>query len=139
MIKALLVSLLMVLLAGCVTTPQGTELSASGKILVQEGAGIAVRRYLRERPGAVSRVERIRKVVELASQATEVTTIGDLKALVIAEVEKTTDPLDRGDALALVNILYAVLLEYVGGDKLDIHGLVKVNEVLGYVLAALPK
>jgi hypothetical protein len=60
--------------------------------------------------------------------------------IVVAEVNKrVSNTLDREDALSLVNILHAVILEQVGDDKLDAKALVKVNEMLEYILLALPK
>lgn len=141
--KKLLMFFMMPLVAlsigGCVTTPQGQELSPAGKVLLQESAGIAVRRYLRDRPNAQARVNNIREIVTKVQAVTEAVTIADLKAVVVREISaRVTNDLDRADALALVNVLYVVLLERVGEDRLDVKALVRVNEVLSYVLAALP-
>lgn len=137
--KLILIFAAVTLLVGCITTPTGTQLSAAGQVALQESAGIAVRRYLRDRPNVQGRMANIRAIVAKVASVTDATTIGDLKVIVVAEVNaRVTEPLDRADALALVNVLYAVLLEQVGQDKLDIKGLTTVNEVLSYILAALP-
>lgn len=141
--KKLFVSVLLsatVALSGCATTPAGTQLSPAGQVLIQESAAIATRDYLRRHPNDQARITNIRAVVEKVAAVTSTTaTVGDLKAVVIAEVNaRVGDPLDRADVLSLVNVFYALLLEQVGSDKLDLKGVVKVNEVLGYILAALP-
>jgi hypothetical protein len=126
-------------LTGCVVTSTGDkQLTESGKILLQESAGIAVRRYLREHPDQVTRTANIKAVIARVQQATAITTLGELKAIAATEISaRINNPLDRADALALLNVFEVVIKEQVG-DKIDSKTLVRVNEILGYIVAALP-
>ena len=139
--RKLLVLPLLLILAACQTTPTGAHhLTPAGKIALQEASGIAVRRYLRDRPGQLDRVANIRAIAMQLQSATTVVSISGLKDLAAAEVTKrVSDPLDRADALSLLNVFHAVLLEQIGKDEIDSEALVRVNEFLGYIVAALPQ
>ena len=127
------------MLAGCVSTPTGKELSPAGRIALAEASNIAVRRYLAEHADAAGRIANIREIVAQLQSISGESTITGLRDFVTAEIDRrVTDPLDRADAKSLANILYAVVLEYVGTDKIDSTAIVKVNEVLSMILAALP-
>ena len=132
------VLILSALLTGCVTTPS-QDLTPTQKVALQEVSGIAVRRYLREHPNQTERIQRFRLIAAQIQSATTVTTIAGLRDVAVAEINKRlTDPLDKADAISLVNILAALIQERVGTGELDLAGLVQVREVIGFIVAALP-
>jgi hypothetical protein len=125
------------ILAGCGSNP-GVELSNTTKVVLQEVVTIGVRRALNT-PRAAEKAANIRAVaVRLQSVATA-TTVAELKAVVGQEVDSLgLAPIDRADAQSLINVLGALLVDYIGQEKLDSAAQVKVGEFLGLVVAALP-
>ena len=127
------------LLAGCVTTDDGgRELTATGRVALQEVATIAVRRAVTNSPRAAEKAANIRELAVRLSAVTDVTSIAELKAVVEREVDSLElTPMDRADAQSLLNICEALLLDYVGSDRLDAAALVRVNEFVGFIVSAL--
>ena len=127
-------------LSGCATNPDGSrELTATGKVALQEVAAIVVSRHLRESPRAAEHAQKIRAVLTDIAQLPDVTTVTGLRQIVQARIdERVTDTYDREDYTRLLNILSAVLNDYVGSGQLDAGARVKVTEFLGYVAAAIP-
>lgn len=127
-------------ISGCVTTPEGgRELSATGKVALQEVTAIAVRRAIDDSPRAQEKAANIRAVAARLAAVTDVTTIGELKLVVSAEVDALgLNPVDRADAQSLLNIFAALLADYIGKDEIDADALVRVNEFVSLILAALP-
>jgi hypothetical protein len=128
-------------LSGCATSATGgRELTASGKILLKESTSIGVRRFFADKPHILARSAKIRAViVELQGKTSGLVSLTDLKASVIKEIDaRVENKLDHDDLVSLANMLHAVMLDYVGSDQLDAGALVKVNEYLEFVLAALP-
>ncbi len=128
------------ILAGCASQPGGTvELSNTGRVALQELSAIAVRRAVTESPRAAERAANIRAVAVRLQALTTVATVADLKTVVEQEVDRLgLNPIDRADAQSLINVLGALLLDYVGQNQLDARALVLVSEFLGMVVAALP-
>lgn len=128
------------ILAGCVTTPDGGhQLSETGKVALQEVASIAVRRSLSTSPRAAEKAQNIREIAVRLQSITEVTSVSDLRAAVEKEVNALgLNPVDRADAQSLLNIFHALLLDYVGRNELDADALVRVNEFITMVVNALP-
>jgi hypothetical protein len=127
-------------LSGCVTTPSGgKELTPAGKVALQETAAIATRRYLRDRPNQAERVANIRAVAVQLQSVTDAVTLARLKELAIAEINKRVhNEWDKADAISLVNMFEVVLVEQYGDGVLFPDQLVKVNEFLVMLIAALP-
>lgn len=137
---ALVVGLAVILLAGCAVGPGGHGPSpATQKVLLQQGIGLAVDHFLVDSPKTQERVARVRGVAERLANVTGVTTVTDLRAAVDAEVKKLNlSVLEQKDAQRFLEIMEAVLRDYVGGEQLDAQGLVKVNDVVQWILVALP-
>lgn len=131
----------MLALSGCATNPDGSrELTNTGKIALQEVAAIAVSRHVRESPRAAERAQKIRAVLADLQDLPDVATVSGLRQVVQARIdERVSDPYDRQDFTRLLNILNAVLLDYVGDGQLDAQGIVRVRDFLGYVAAAIPE
>lgn len=133
--KHLFISLLAIcLLPGC----------ASNRPLTDEGLALAVRITLRHAvagsPRATEKAENIRAVVtRLQAIATTETTVSGLKAEVITYLDtlELTD-LQRRDALDVLDYFSAVIEAQVGEETFDNARLVKVQEFLMLILAAIP-
>jgi hypothetical protein len=126
--------ILALFVAGCASTP-----SATTQIALQEVTAIAVRRAVSDNPRAAEKVANIRAIATQLLTVTSVATVSDLRALVDVEVAKLNlNPIDAADAKSLLNIFQALLTERLGKDEIDADALVKVNEFVGYILAALP-
>lgn len=132
--------LLLTALTACATNPDGSrQLTETGKVALQEVASIVIERHLRESPKAAEHAEKIRAVLTNIAQLPDVTTVSGLRQIVQARIdERVTDSYDRQDYTRLLNILSAVLNDYVGSGQLDAGARVKVTEFLGYVAAAIP-
>lgn len=127
-------------LQACATNPDGSrELTATGKVALQEVAAIVVSRHFRESPRAAEHAQKIRDLLTDIAQLPDVTTVAGLRQVVQARInERVSDPYDKEDYTRLLNILSAVLSDYVGSGQLDASARVKVTEFLGYVAAAIP-
>lgn len=138
---AFVAALATLLLSACATNPDGSrELTATSKIALQEVAAIVVSRHFRESPRAAEHAQKIRAVLTDIAQLPDVTTVAGLRQIVQARIdERVTDQYDREDYTRLLNILSAVLSDYVGSGQLDAQARVKVTEFLGDVAAAIPE
>lgn len=127
-------------LSGCATNPDGSrELTETGKVALKEVAGIVVSRHFRESPRAAEHAQEIRTVLAELAELPDVTTVAALRQVVQLRIdERVSDPYDREDYSHLLNILSAVLSDYVGTGQLDAGARVKVRDFLGYVAAAIP-
>lgn len=127
-------------MTGCASNPAGgQELSATGKVALQEVTAIAVRRAVTASPRAAEKAQHIRAIAVRLQSVTSVTTVSELKQLVSDEVDKLgLATVDRADAESLLNIFAALLTERLGTDELDAAALVKVNEFVSMIVAALP-
>ena len=131
-----LISLL--LLAGCVTNPDGSqELTEGGKAALREVAAIGVSRFVRENADS-ARVEKIRAALLELQQLPDITTVAGLRELVQARIDTLSDPYDRQDFGRLLNVLAPLLEEYVGSGQLAPDGVVRVRDFLSYLADALP-
>src|ERR1700754_3296977 len=141
-IIGLIVGLGIILMAGCATPGVGGGHRPSAetqKVILQQVLGLVVDHFVAESPRARERVERVREVAVRLSLVTGVTTIDDLRAAVDSEVAKLNlTSLEQKDAQRFLEILEAVLRDYVGQEKLDAQGLVKVNDFVQWVIAAWP-
>lgn len=92
------------LLAGCVTTADGgRELTATGKVALQEVTAIAVRRSLATSPRAQEKAANIRAVAARLAAVPDATTVSGLKVAVEAEVDALgLNEVDRADAQSLL-------------------------------------
>jgi hypothetical protein len=127
---------------GCATNPDGSrELTPEGQAILETSTRIAVRHYVADSPRAAERVQNLREVVAKLQELTSAeTTLGALKAVVVLEVERLNlAPLDKADALDLLDLFAAALESRLGQDPLQATGLVRVNEFLSLVLAAIPE
>lgn len=138
---AFVAALAMSLLSACTTNPDGSrELTATGKVALQEVASIVVSRHFRESPRAAEHAQEIRTLLTELAQLPDVTTVAALRQVVQLRIdERVSDPYDRQDYTRLLNILSAVLSDYVGSGQLDAGARVKVTEFLSYVAAAIPE
>lgn len=137
--KLLIIPLLSILLAGCVTTPGGQrELSEGGRAALREVAAIALERQIRDHGLSPERVERVRAVLVDMQQYEDITTVDALAAVVQHRIDNLSDPLDRQDFTRLVRVARPLLNEYVGAGRLDADGVVRVRDFLGDLAAALP-
>lgn len=136
----LLTLLITALLVGCVSNPDGSrELSATGKIALQEVTAIALRRSIADSPRAQEKVANIRHVATRLQAATAVTSISELRLVVDAELDRLKlTAIDRADANSLMNVFQALLIERVGKDEIDAQALMTVNEFVSMIVAALP-
>jgi hypothetical protein len=127
---------------GCATNPDGSrELTPEGQAILETSTRIAVRHYVADSPRAAERVQNLREVVAKLQELTSAeTTLGALKAVVVLEVERLNlAPLDKADALDLLDLFAAALDARLGQDPLQEGGLVRVNAFLDLVLAAIPE
>jgi hypothetical protein len=129
---------LLLILSACATTG---GLTPEGQAILETSTRIAVRHYVADSPRAVERVQNLREVVAKLQQLTSSeTTLGALKGLVVLEVERLNlAPLDKADALDLLDLFAAALEVRLGQDPLQANGLVRVNAFLDLVLAAIPE
>jgi hypothetical protein len=129
------------LLAGCVTTPDGhSGLTPEGQLALETSVRIAVRHAVADSPRAAQKAANIRSIVARLQAVTRAeSTLKALTAEVIVELDKLQlDPLDRADALDLLNLLAVALEAKLGPDVLNSEGLVRVDSFLQLVLSALP-
>ncbi len=136
-----LLQLLALLLAGCVTTPDGTRtLSPEGQIALETSVRIAVRHAIADSPRGAEKAQHIRVIVERLQAVTGATsTLAALKAVVNVELGRLNlSPMDMADAQDLLNLLAVALESRLGPDALQSAGMVKVNDFLVLVLAAIP-
>jgi hypothetical protein len=126
--------ILAALVAGCSSNP----VSPTTQVALQEVTAIAVRRAVADSPRAAEKVANIRAIAAQLLTVTSITTVTDLRAVVDAEVAKLhLSPVDAADARSLLNIFEALLRERIG-EEINADSLVRVNEFVGYILAALP-
>lgn len=133
---------LLLILSACTTNPDGSrELTPEGQAILETSTRIAVRHYIADSPRAAERIQNIREVVAKLQQLTSAeTTLGALKAVVVLEVERLNlAPLDKADALDLLDLFAAALEARLGQDPLQAAGLVRVNAFLDLVLQAIPE
>ena len=124
-------------LPGCATTSPQT------KLILETTTRMAVRRAIAESPNptrALEKAANIRTVAErLKGVATSESTILGLRDEVLLEIARLDlAPLDRADAVDLVNLFAAILQEQYGDELSGDERLVKVREFLDIVLATLP-
>lgn len=138
--KLLLPILTLILLTGCVTTPTGSGLSPEGQLALETSVRIAVRHAVADSPRAAEKAQNIRNiVVRLQSVTSAESTLGALRVEVNAELDKLNlSPIDRADADDLLTLLTVALESRLGPDALKSEGLVRVNDLLVLVLAAIP-
>lgn len=132
---------LFVMLAGCVTTPTGSNaLSPEGEAALQVSVRIAVRHAVADSPRAAAKAQNIRHVIaQLQGVLTAESTLVGLKNEVSAELDTLgLTPLDRADAQDLLDLVAVALEARLGPDALKSEGVVRVSEFLSMVLAALP-
>lgn len=132
---------LLLILSACTTNPDGGQsLSPEGQAILETSTRIAVRHYVMDSPRAAERVQNLREIVAKLQQLTSAeTTLGALKAVVVLEVERLNlEPLDKADAIDLLNLFAAALEARLGQDPLQATGLVRVNDFLSLVLEAIP-
>lgn len=128
-------------LAACVTTPQGTQqLSPEGQVALETSVRIAVRHAIADSPRGAEKAEHIREIVAKLQTITSAdSTLAALKDEVSAQiVALKLAPLDQADALDLLNLLEVALEARLAPDALKSEGVVRVNEFLTLVLAAIP-
>jgi hypothetical protein len=127
-------------LSACVTTPAGKqELSDSGKTALQGMAIIGVSRYIREHDNAAQRVANIRAVALEIRNVTSYTSVIELRAKLDAEIRaRVKDPNDQMDALGLLLVFDPVIKELFAKGEVDPLAVIKVNEFIDFLLAALP-
>lgn len=133
--KHLLIALLaLCLLPGC----------ASNRPLTDEGLAMAVRIAVRhavaDSSRATEKAENIRAVVtRLQAIATTDTTVSGLKAEVVEYLDTLElTNIQRNDALDVLDYFSAVIEAQVGEETFDNIRLVKVQEFLMLILAAIP-
>lgn len=129
------------LLAGCVTTPDGhSGLTPEGQLALETSVRIAVRHAVADSPRAAEKAQNIRNiVVRLQSVTSAESTLAALRVEVSAELDKLNlAPIDRADADDLLTLLTVALESRLGPDALQSEGLVRVNDLLVLVLAAIP-
>jgi hypothetical protein len=123
-----------VLTLGCASNP----VSPTTQIALQEVTAIAVRRAVADSPRAAEKIANIRAVAAQLAAVTSITTVAELRTVVDAEVAKLgLNAVDAADAKSLLNILQALLTERIGTD-INADALVRVNEFVAMVVAALP-
>lgn len=140
--KRIFLILFLLGLAACTTNPDGSQsLTSEGQAILETSTRIAVRHYVADSPRAVERITNLREVVGKLQQLTSAeTTLGALKAVVVLEVEQLNlEPVDRSDALDLLDLFAAALEARLGQEPLQATGLVKVNAFLTLVLEAIPE
>ena len=129
-----------VALAGCVTTPTGSQLTPEGQLALETSARIAVRHLVADSPRGLEKAQNIRAIVaRLQGVLTAESTLAALKGEVKAEIAKLNlSPVDLADANDLLDLFAVALEARLGPDALNSQGVVKVSEFLSVVLAALP-
>lgn len=139
--KKLFSILLTLFLSACVTTPTGKTLTPEGQAALDVAVRIAVRHAVAESPRAAEKARNIRKIVARVQAVTSAeSTLSALVTEVQAEIEELgLSPLDKADANDLLTLLAVSLESRLGPEGLNSAGLVKVNEFLVLVLAALPQ
>jgi len=134
-------ALLIVLLSACTTAPDGSQqLTPEGQAIMETSARIAMRHFISDSPRAAERAQNVREVIAKIQAVTSAeTTLGALKAVVVAEVERLNlAPVDKADALDLLELFAVSLESRLGDDPLQARGLVRVNAFLGFILGLLP-
>src|ERR1043165_8764916 len=129
------------ILAGCVTTPDGhSGLTPEGQLALETSVRIAVRHAVADSPRAAQKAANIRSIVARLQAVTSAeSTLGALKSEVLIELDRLQlDPLDKADAVDLLNLLAVALEAKLGPTVLNSEGLVRVNDFLVLVLSALP-
>lgn len=129
------------ILAGCAANPDTgrRELTPVGRVALQEGLSIAVRQFVGTNEKGAQRAAKIRAYAGRLYGATSYTTVTDIRKAVDAELAKASmDPLERADWQSFLNIAEAVLREQIGRDEIDSEALVRVNDYLAMIVAALP-
>lgn len=128
------------ILAGCGTTPEGQQISETGKVAIQATARIAVRHYVDGHPGRSAEiVANVRDVAALLAGATGNATVSGLRVVVEAEiVRRVTDSRDLQDAHDLLDVFEALLREQIGKDEIDSQALIRVSEFADMIVKALP-
>lgn len=125
---------MVVLLSGC----------ASNRPLTDEGLALAVRIAVRhaiaDSSRAQQKAENIRAaVLRLQQIANSETTVGALKSDVIHYLDGLElTPVQRSDALDVLDYFAAVLEAQVGPERFDTARSVKVQQFLALILAAIP-
>jgi hypothetical protein len=136
-----LAPLVALLLAGCVTSPDGASgLSPEGQLALQTSVRIAMRHAVADSPRAAEKAANIRAiVVRLHTVASAESTLAALRTEVITELDKLNlSPLERADAEDLLTLLAVALESRLGPDALQSAGLVKVREFLDLLLVSIP-
>lgn len=125
---------LVLMLPGCATNSPQTQL------ILETTTRMAVRRALAESDRAVEKAANIRAVAErLQGIVTAESTILGLRDEVLGEIDRLAlNPLDRADAVDLVNLFAAILQENYGDDLAGDERVVKVRHFLDIVLSTLP-
>lgn len=128
-------------MTSCVTAPTGEkQLSQTGKVAIQELAGIALDRYIRtHQDRASSIVKNVRRIATELRDVTTATTVTGLRAAVDIELTKLNlNPEDLQDATRVLNIFEALLHDQIGSDAIDGQALIKVRDFLNMITGALP-
>lgn len=101
---------------------------------------IAVRHAVADSSRAHQKAENIRNVVvRLQAIATADTTVSALKAEVLRYIDELTlTPIQRADALDVLDYFAAVIEAQIGEETFDNARLVQIQEFLALILAALP-
>lgn len=136
----LALSFLIVLLTGCVSTPTGSRLSPEGQLALETSVRIAVRHAVADSPRAAEKAANIRNIVARLQAITSAeSTLAALEAEVSAEIDRLNlTPIDKADARDLLRLLTVALEARLGPNALNSEGLVRVNDFLSMILAALP-
>lgn len=140
-IWTLTLTLLMTLaLFACSTTNNGANLSSEGQIALETSARIAVRHAL-DSPRAQEKMQHMRAIiVQVKSITTAESSFAALKDVVVAQIDKLSlAPIDKADALDLLNLFAAALEARLGSTQLDPQKLVQVNQFLDILLSLLPQ
>jgi hypothetical protein len=138
--RTLILSFVLIL-AGCVTGPDGSSgLTPEGQLALQTSVRIAMRHAVADSPRAAEKAANIRAIVaRLHAVASAESTLAALKAEVSAELDKLSlSPLERADAEDLLTLLSVALESRLGPDALQSAGLIKVREFLDLLLVAIP-
>ncbi len=136
-----LLPLLLLLLTGCATTPDGgKQLTPEGQAMVETSLRIAMRHFIADSPRASERLQNVREVVTRVLAVTNAeSTLAALEDVVVAEIKRLKlSPLDEADALDLVALFSASLEARIGADPLKAEGVIQVREWLSMVLGMLP-
>lgn len=134
--RKLLIALVLSLV-GCATAPTSSDNQAI-QVVVEEAAKATVRHYFVDHPGSAERIARFREIAKALINTEAVTTVGQLEQVALAEVAKTSDPVQRDDAIGLVRSLAILLRQYTGVGLLDANAVVRVKGVIAALVSALP-